>query len=85
MFFPQIKTRLEKAQEEHKSAVMEKQTIEKLLTDEISQAKQEAERLREARTHNETDDGVEESAAELREKLKLAEEELVQVSGVKAP
>ena len=59
---------------------MEKETIKKLLTDEISQAKQEAERLRAARTNNHALDGGEDGAVELAEKLKLAEEELVQVS-----
>ncbi len=59
---------------------MEKQNIEKILNDEISQAKQEAERLRTARTTNTMMDGDEWSAVELAEKLKLAEEELVQVS-----
>ena len=69
--------RLERAQEEHKTAVQEKQSIEAKLTDEISRAIQEAERLQEARH---SDGGGSHSVTELEEKLRLAEEELTQVS-----
>lgn len=61
--------RLEKAQEENRTVAVEKQNLERKLMDEISDAKREAQRLRELR------EGAE---CEL-SRLKYAEEELVQV------
>ncbi|XP_071786332.1 stromal interaction molecule 1-like isoform X1 [Asterias amurensis] len=72
----EVQEKLERAQEEHKTAVQEKQSIEAKLTDEISRAIQEAERLQEARH---SDGGGSHSVTELEEKLRLAEEELTQL------
>ncbi|XP_075050863.1 stromal interaction molecule 2 isoform X2 [Mixophyes fleayi] len=65
----ELQERLEKAQEENRNVAVEKQNLERKLMDEISDAKREAQRLRELR------EGAE---CEL-SRLKYAEEELVQV------
>ncbi|XP_077333801.1 stromal interaction molecule 2 isoform X1 [Lithobates pipiens] len=65
----ELQERLEKAQEENRTVAVEKQNLERKLMDEISDAKREAQRLRELR------EGAE---CEL-SRLKYAEEELVQV------
>ncbi|XP_071477939.1 stromal interaction molecule 2-like [Diadema antillarum] len=70
----ELQEKLDVAQEEHKSAVREKQTIEKQLTDEIERAKHEAQRLHVERNEDEVDGN-----SSLANKLRLAEEELVQV------
>ena len=72
--------RLNLAQEEHKSAVLEKKSIEKKLTDEIEIAKREALRLQQQRNEDEVDGNT-----DLALKLQLAEDELVQVSGACHP
>ncbi|XP_062300513.1 stromal interaction molecule 2 [Scomber scombrus] len=64
-----MQNRLEKAQEENRTVVVEKQNLEEKMRDEITGAKKEAHRLRELR------EGAE---CEL-SRLKYAEEELVQV------
>ncbi|XP_075424293.1 stromal interaction molecule 2 isoform X1 [Ascaphus truei] len=65
----ELQERLDKAQEENRTVAVEKQNLERKLMDEISDAKREAQRLRELR------EGAE---CEL-SRLKYAEEELVQV------
>ncbi|XP_075715000.1 stromal interaction molecule 2 isoform X2 [Rhinoderma darwinii] len=65
----ELQERLERAQEENRTVAVEKQNLERKLMDEISDAKREAQRLRELR------EGAE---CEL-SRLKYAEEELVQV------
>ena len=67
--FSSLSRRLEKAQEENRTVVVEKQNLEEKMRDEITGAKKEAHRLRELR------EGAE---CEL-SRLKYAEEELVQV------
>ncbi|XP_022079407.1 stromal interaction molecule 1-like isoform X3 [Acanthaster planci] len=74
-----MQEKLDKAQEEHQTAIREKQTIEAKLTDQISRAMQEAERLREARKADTRDGGGCNTQDELEEKLRLAEEELAQL------
>ncbi|XP_038055125.1 stromal interaction molecule 2-like [Patiria miniata] len=74
----EMQEKLDKAQEEHQTAIREKQTIEAKLTDQISRAMQEAERLREARKADVKDGGCN-TQVELEEKLRLAEEELTQL------
>lgn len=69
LMFVQLQ-RLIKAQEENRNVAVEKQNLERKMMDEISDAKREAQRLRELR------EGAE---CEL-SRLKYAEEELVQVS-----
>nr|XP_057924235.1 stromal interaction molecule 2 isoform X1 [Doryrhamphus excisus] len=64
-----LQSRLEKAQEENRTVIVEKQNLEQKMRDEITGAKKEAYRLRELR------EGAE---CEL-SRLKYAEEELVQV------
>ncbi|XP_063956359.1 stromal interaction molecule 1-like isoform X6 [Lytechinus pictus] len=70
----ELQEKLNLAQEEHKSAVREKQSIEKQLTDEIELAKTEARRLERERIGDDTD-----GSSDLATKLRLAEEELFQV------
>nr|XP_054756078.1 stromal interaction molecule 1-like isoform X2 [Lytechinus pictus] len=70
----ELQEKLNLAQEEHKSAVREKQSIEKQLTDEIELAKTEARRLERERIGDDTD-----GTSDLATKLRLAEEELFQV------
>lgn len=69
-------SRLDAAREDHESAIREKQYIEAQLNDEINKAKREAERLRQVRK---SDIGDEATPEQYAEKLRLAEEELVQV------
>ncbi|XP_049601386.1 stromal interaction molecule 2 [Syngnathus scovelli] len=64
-----LQSRLEKAQEENRTVIVEKQNLEQKMRDEITGAKKEARRLRDLR------EGAE---CEL-SRLKYAEEELVQV------
>ncbi|XP_077354835.1 stromal interaction molecule 2-like isoform X2 [Festucalex cinctus] len=64
-----LQSRLEKAQEENRTVIVEKQNLEQKMRDEITGAKKEAHRLRDLR------EGAE---CEL-SRLKYAEEELVQV------
>ncbi|XP_030836499.1 stromal interaction molecule 1 isoform X2 [Strongylocentrotus purpuratus] len=70
----ELQEKLNVAQEDHKSAVREKQSIEKQLTDEIETAKHEARRLERERIGDDTDGN-----SDLATQLSLAEEELVQV------
>lgn len=70
----ELQEKLNVAQEDHKSAVREKQSIEKQLTDEIELAKHEARRLERERIGDDTDGN-----SDLATQLRLAEEELVQV------
>ncbi|XP_077445930.1 stromal interaction molecule 2 isoform X2 [Stigmatopora argus] len=64
-----LQSRLEKAQEENRTVVVEKQNLERKMRDEITGAKNEASRLRDLRQ------GAESELS----RLKYAEEELVQV------
>ncbi|XP_071847436.1 stromal interaction molecule homolog isoform X2 [Apostichopus japonicus] len=72
----QMQDKLDAAREEHECAVREKQYMEAQLKDEINKAKREAERLRQVRK---SDIGSENTPEHNEEKLRLAEEELVQV------
>lgn len=68
---PAAAVRLQIAQEEHRTVEVEKVNLEQKLRDEISTAKQEAQRLRELR------EGTENELS----RQKYAEEELEQVGG----
>ncbi|KAJ8028783.1 Stromal interaction molecule 1 [Holothuria leucospilota] len=72
----QMQDKLDAAREDHESAIREKQSMEAELKDEINKAKREAERLRQVRK---ADVGGEDTMEHYAEKLRLAEEELVQV------
>lgn len=69
---PASPPRLHKAQEEHRTVEVEKVHLEKKLRDEISLAKQEAQRLKELREGTENE----------RSRQKYAEEELEQVGEI---
>ncbi|XP_069059814.1 stromal interaction molecule 1 isoform X5 [Pleurodeles waltl] len=84
-----LQERLQKAQEEHRTVEVEKVHLEKKLQDEISMAKQEAQRLRELRegTENELSRQkyAEQELEQVRMALKNAEKELESHSNWSAP
>ncbi|EFB22022.1 hypothetical protein PANDA_021966, partial [Ailuropoda melanoleuca] len=81
--------RLHKAQEEHRTVEVEKVHLEKKLRDEISLAKQEAQRLKELREGTENERSrqkyAEEELEQVREALRKAEKELESHSSWCAP
>ncbi|XP_065739201.1 stromal interaction molecule 1 isoform X5 [Phocoena phocoena] len=84
-----LQERLHKAQEEHRTVEVEKVHLEKKLRDEISLAKQEAQRLKELREGTENERSrqkyAEEELEQVREALRKAEKELESHSSWYAP